>query len=95
MRTALLIIGSLFLFTFAFCQKPDTLIKKLDSLQTGKNGPQNNITKPAAYNEQTKITFRSYFILIGSDLKQEFTAPFHFGKKSGWNLEALQLQSWP
>ena len=81
MRTALLTIGSLFLFTFAFCQKPDTLIKKLDSLQAGKNGPQKNITKPAAYNEQTKITFRSYFILIGSDLEQEFTAPFHFGKR--------------
>src|SRR5947207_1472509 len=81
MRTALLTIGSLFFFTFAFCQKPDTLIKKLDSLQSGKNGPQNNTTNPAAYNEQTKITFKSYFILIGSDLKQEFTAPFHFGKK--------------
>src|ERR1051326_805686 len=81
MRTALLTIGSLFLFTVTLCQKTDTLSKKLDSLQAGKNGPQNNITKPAAYNEQTRINFKSYFILLGSDLKQEFTAPFHFGKK--------------
>jgi len=80
MRTVLLITG-LLIGSMSFCQKTDTLIKKLDSLNVEKVGPQKNPTNPSAYNEQTKITFKSYFILLGSDLKQEFTAPFHFGKK--------------
>lgn len=60
-------------------QKPDTLIKKLDSLskKTDSAGGQNNNIRKAAYNENTKITLSSYFILLGSDLKQEVTAPFH------------------
>jgi membrane-associated phospholipid phosphatase len=60
-------------------QKPDTLIKKLDSLskKTDSAGGQVNNTTPKAYNEATKMTFPSYFILLGSDLKQAFTKPFH------------------
>ena len=66
-----------------FSQKPDTLIKKLDSLskKTDSAGGQNNNISKAAYNENTKITFSSYFILLGSDLKQEVTAPFHLTHK--------------
>lgn len=64
----------------ALSQKPDTLIKKLDSLnkKTDTAGKQTNNINTTAYNETTKITFSSYFILLGSDLKQEITAPFHF-----------------
>lgn len=59
-------------------QRPDTLIKKLDSLETkSKDSGQQNITNPAAYNENTRITFPSFFILLGSDMKQAFTKPFH------------------
>jgi hypothetical protein len=61
-------------------QKPDTLIKKLDSLTHKKDSlgaKQENNTDKTAYNEQTKITFKSYFILLGSNLKQEFTKPLH------------------
>ena len=62
----------------AFAQEPvikDTLIKKLDSLakKTDSTGTQiNNIDKDA-YNEVTKLNVKSYFILLGSNIKQEFT----------------------
>lgn len=80
----------------AFCaattlcaQQPDTLIKKLDSLskKTDKPGQQNN-TNPAAYNEETKINGKTYFILLGSDIKQAFTKPFHM-KKRDWDYVGL------
>jgi membrane-associated phospholipid phosphatase len=61
-------------------QRVDTLIKKLDSLskQTDSVGKQVNNIEKQAYNQQTKITFPNYFILMGSTLKQQFTAPFHW-----------------
>jgi len=63
----------------------DTLIKKLDSLRVKKDsaGVQNNNIEKEAYNKNTQFTFSSYFILLGSDLKQEITTPFHF-KKRDW-----------
>ena len=63
----------------------DTLIKKLDSLRVKKDstGIQNNNIDDTAYNKNTVFTFSSYFILLGSDLKQEVTTPFHF-KKRDW-----------
>jgi len=85
MRKELIVIACLFLSAIGFSQKPDTLIKKLDSLskKTDSAGGQNNNINPSAYNENTEITFSSYFILLGSDLKQEITAPFHTSHK-GW-----------
>lgn len=80
---SLITFFSLFLLPFATLAqvpvKTDTLIKKLDSLarKSDSAGTQaNNITK-GAYNDITKLNARSYFILLGSDLKQEFTKPFH------------------
>jgi hypothetical protein len=76
---------SFLLFPFtALTQQPDTLIKKLDSLskKTDSTGGQINNINQAAYNKKTKITVPVYFILLGSDMKQEITAPFHFHKKS-------------
>ncbi|MGH2647334.1 MAG: phosphatase PAP2 family protein, partial [Ginsengibacter sp.] len=66
----------------------DTLINKLDSLSRKKDsaGKQINNTNPEAYNQSTKLTFNSYFILLGSDLKQEFTKPFHMNKKDWGNF---------
>ena len=63
----------------------DTLIKKLDSLshKADSAGKQINNTTEAAYNQQTQLTFRSYFQLLGSNLKQDFTKPFHM-KKRDW-----------
>jgi membrane-associated phospholipid phosphatase len=79
MKKGLALATFLWVSVSVFAQKPDTLIKKLDSLSKKKDsaGQQINNTNPAAYNEATKITFPSYFILLGSDLKQAFTKPFH------------------
>ena len=63
--------------------KVDTLIKKLDSLarKTDSAGKQINNINEGAYNDITKLNVRSYFILLGSDLKQEFTKPFHMTRR--------------
>jgi membrane-associated phospholipid phosphatase len=75
--------------TIAITQQTDTLIQKLDSLskKTDSAGFQINNTDPQVFNEATKITFKSYFILLGSDFKQQFTSPFHTNKK-GWGKVA-------
>jgi membrane-associated phospholipid phosphatase len=71
--------GCIFFSEKGFSQQPDTLIHKLDSLnkKTDTTGGQKNVINPKAYDENTQITFPTYFILLGSDLKQQFTAPFH------------------
>ena len=89
-----LIIAAFAIFPLiALCQKPDTLIKKLDSLsrKTDSAGGQANNISTKAYNENTRITFSSYFILLGSDLKQEFTAPFHFTLKDWRTVGAVAI----
>ena len=76
------------LFTFisfhGFSQQKDTLIHSLDSFKrkTDSIGSQINNIAPQGYNETTKITFKNYFILLGSDLRQEFTKPFHMTRKN-------------
>lgn len=76
----LLAVATLFMLSYTCtAQQPDTLIKKLDSLSTktdSAGGQLNNIDQKA-YNEKTKINFPTYFILLGSDFKQQFTKPFH------------------
>lgn len=80
--TRLLILALLF-FPFSGFAQSDTLIKKLDSLtrKTDSAGSQNNNVNPAAYNANTRISLKNYFVLLGSDLKQEFTKPFHMVHK--------------
>lgn len=77
----------------SFSQKTDTLIKKLDSLniKADSAGKQINNTTEAAYNAQTKITAKTYFILLGSTLKQEFTKPFHLKHQDWIRLGAITL----
>ena len=70
----------------AFAQQPikaDTLIKKLDSLakKTDSSGTQVNNINKEAYNDVTKLNARNYFLLLGSNIKQEFTKPFHMKKR--------------
>ena len=93
MEKKLIIAAFTILPLIAFCQKPDTLIKKLDSLsrKADSAGGQANNINTKAYNETTRITFSSYFILLGSDLKQEFTAPFHFSLKDWRTVGAVAL----
>ena len=75
------ILTSFFFVSITLCgfaQKPDTLITKLDSLhkQNDSTGSkQVNNTDPSAFNENTVIKFGDYFVLLGSDMKQAFTAP--------------------
>lgn len=67
----------------SYGQQKDTLSNKLDSLsqKTDKAGKQDNNIARAAYNDNTQITFKSYFQLLGSNIKQEFTKPFHMTGK--------------
>lgn len=62
----------------AHSQQTDTLAKKLDSLSlqedTLKAG-KNNINR--AIYEDAKLDFRTYFTLLGDDIKQQVTKPFH------------------
>lgn len=78
-----LMIGCILMSVSTYAQKPDTLIKKLDSLskKTDSAGKQSNNISSSAYNEKTKLNFNTYFILLGSDLKQAFTKPFHMTKR--------------
>jgi len=87
-KLRLLIIAVVFIPVTGLAQQKDTLIKKLDSLhrQTDTTGKQLNNINLSSYNENTKITFRNYFILLGSDLKQEFTKPFHMTRTDMWKL---------
>ncbi len=65
----------------------DTLFNKLDSLQRKKDKVgQSNPINESAFNETTKLSFNSYFVLLGSSLKQEFTKPFHMTKKDWRNF---------
>ena len=65
----------------------DTLYNKLDSLARMKDKVgQTNVIKESAYTETTKLTFNSYFTLLGSNLKQEFTKPFHMTGKDWKNF---------
>jgi len=93
MEKKLIIAAFAILPLIVFSQKPDTLIKKLDSLsrKTDSAGGQQNNISTKAYNEKTNITFSSYFILLGSDLKQEFTAPFHFSLKDWRTVGAVAI----
>ena len=87
-RLRLFFTAILFIPAVAFTQQKDTLIKKLDSLSKQKDsagGQVNNIT-PKAYNETTRLSFNSYFILLASDLKQEFTKPFHMTRRDWRNF---------
>ena len=77
-------LALLFTSIHGFSQQKDTLIHRLDSLsrETESAGSQINNIAPQGYNETTKITFKNYFVLLGSDLKQEFTKPFHMTRKN-------------
>lgn len=78
MKAVLLLITIFWFDNYSFSQT-DTLINKLDSLnkKTDSIGGQKNIINQDAYTENTRISFSSYFILLGSNLKQDITAPFH------------------
>src|SRR5215218_1189573 len=83
MKKLLLVWMALACACCSFGQQPDTLIKKLDSLNLKADSVgQVNATHPEAYNENTRITVPAFFILEGSNLKQAFTKPFHMSRQN-------------
>jgi membrane-associated phospholipid phosphatase len=68
----------------AYAQKTDTLVKKLDSMRKEETKPDKPIidVDKDEYTSQTNITPKAYLILLGTDLKQEVTSPFHATKKT-------------
>jgi len=74
-----LISATLFLKVSFAQQHADTLVHKLDNLskKTGSAGYQINNTKESAYNNTTMLSGRDYLVLLGSNIKQSFTKPFH------------------
>jgi membrane-associated phospholipid phosphatase len=87
-KLRLVIITILFIPFAGFAQQKDTLVNKLDSLNRKKDssGKQINNIDPSSYNASTKITFKNYFVLLASDLKQEFTKPFHMTRRDWGNF---------
>jgi membrane-associated phospholipid phosphatase len=93
MKKGVIAISFLLMINTVWAQTPDTLIKKLDSLskKADSAGGQNNNINPEAYNATTVINFPTYFILLGSDMKQAFTKPFHMSKKDWINTGKFAL----
>ena len=79
----LIFVITLFTPFTGFSQQKDTLVHKLDSLskKTDSAGSQLNNINRVAYNEKTELSLNSYVTLLGSDLKQAFTKPFHMERK--------------
>ncbi len=86
MKCRIIAFACLMIAFTATAQEP--IINKLDSLnaKTDSAGGQVNNTNPHAYDAQTRITPRSYVTLLISDLKQEFTKPFHMQPRDWGNL---------
>jgi membrane-associated phospholipid phosphatase len=78
------------LLPLAATAQRDTLFRKLDSLNKlppyEKRGNQDSIRREF-YNSKTEITFPVYWKLMASDVKQQFTAPFH-AKPRDWGRTA-------
>jgi membrane-associated phospholipid phosphatase len=81
----------LLLLPLAATAQRDTLFRKLDSLNRlpppEKRGNQDSIRKEF-YNSKTKITFPVYWKLMASDVKQQFTSPFH-ARPRDWGRTAM------
>ncbi|RYY61961.1 MAG: hypothetical protein EOO12_13910 [Chitinophagaceae bacterium] len=89
MKSAFFVLAFWLGFLTLHAQQTDTLIRKLDSLsrKTDSADRQINNTTPDAYNEGTRLNVKSYFVLLGSGIKQGFTKPFHMEGR-GWGLLA-------
>jgi len=91
LKFIVLAVSVLFSYNLS-AQQPDTLIKKLDSLKVkADTSGQKNVIKREAYNENTRINVGTYFTLLASDAKQQFTKPFHMHEKDWKRLGAGAL----
>ena len=91
-RKYVCVLFCFFLSVEGFSQKTDTLVKKLDSLRNEPDSAHATIdTRRESYNAQTKLNFKTYFVLLGSNLKQQITGPFHTSKKSWLQVGGLAV----
>ena len=91
MNKPILALITFFAFSYGIhAQQPDTLLKKLDSLSRKSDSVKPNNTAPSAYTDETNLNVPDYFILLGSDLKQAFTKPFHM-KGRDWKYLAIGI----
>ncbi|RYZ49268.1 MAG: phosphatase PAP2 family protein [Sphingobacteriales bacterium] len=83
-RILIILFFSLCAPCLGYCQETDTLVNQLDSLREVKQeiGTQPLNTDQSFYTETTDINLKSYFILLGSNLKQEVAGPFHSSRKT-------------
>lgn len=74
-------------FPLAGFTQMDTLTTKTDSLSRKQDSiePVNNIDT-VDFNQGIRLDFNSYFILLGRNLKEEFTKPFHMKDKDWGNF---------
>src|SRR6476660_3805515 len=74
-------------------QPVDSAFHKLDSLskKTDSAGFQKNNINPGAYNDITILGPKDYFILLGSNIKQGFTKPFHMTGRDWGKLAKFAL----
>jgi membrane-associated phospholipid phosphatase len=91
-RGFLLCVVVMILSLHSHAQEPDTLLRKLDSLRAlNDTTKQVNNTDKAAFTDVTDLTPVSYLLLLGSNLKQSFTKPFHMKPKDWGNLGKFLL----
>jgi membrane-associated phospholipid phosphatase len=79
---------------FIQAQAKDSLFKKLDSLSKNPDSvgsKQQNNTRPEFYNENTKITFQNYFVLLADDIKQQVTSPLRATSNDWLQIGAFGL----
>jgi membrane-associated phospholipid phosphatase len=85
-KILLMLVVFSFFHVPGFAQKTDTLTKKLDSLakepDRARKNEELNVNK-TDYTARTNFTPKSYFVLLGSDIMQEVTGPFH-AQKGSW-----------
>lgn len=74
-------------FPLAGFSQQDTLIIKPDSLSRNQDSVAlATIMNPGDFNQTYPLDFNSYFILLGRNLKEEFTRPFHMTEKDWGNF---------
>jgi membrane-associated phospholipid phosphatase len=67
-------------FHFSDAQKTGILFKQLDSLARLPDTIKARNLNGAMFSTSVHITIPTYFLLLGSNLKQQWTAPFHTSK---------------
>jgi membrane-associated phospholipid phosphatase len=83
---------ALLLSIVGYGQSTDSLTKKLDSLSRQPDSARvDNTIASRTYTKKTGLNVPTYFILLGNDFKQQFTAPFHFSRRDWGRASAFAL----